>query len=289
MSKKTFFEELTNTIISDLEHNVISWEQPWFSARIVNGKTGHIYQGSNQLTLACAISKLNIENNDSRFITFKQAQSMGWRIKKGAKSIADVIFFSIVEKSTDNQDVEEFTKFPLLKTTPVFHASQVEGMPEYEPVNYERLILEPNVLAQKIVTATNVRIITDPTKAYFSHMDYIGMPSENCFKSREGYYGTLLHEIAHWTGHRSRLNRDMSGRFGSELYAREELVAELASVFLCAETGIQYQPGNHTAYIKNWIKILKSDPMEIHKASKRAMAVVEYLLKMVEVENEVIH
>ena len=72
----------------------------------------------------------------------------------------------------------------------------------------------------------------------------------------------------------------MSGRFGSEKYAREELVAELASVFLCAETGIQYQAGNHTAYIKSWIKVLKSDPMEIHRASKQAMQAVDYLLEM---------
>lgn len=283
MSKKTFFEDLTNSIIADLENNIIPWEKPWFVSSMVNGKTGNKYRGSNQLALACAISKLNIESNDSRFVTFKQAQSMGWKIKKGSKSVVDVIFFSMLEKENDNKDGsvdDEVIKFPLLKSSAVFHASQVEGMPELQSATFEEFQFKPNELAQKIIDASKARIVTDPNRAYFSHADYIAVPPKEKFKSIEGYYGTLLHELAHWTGHKSRLNRDMNGRFGSEKYAREELVAEIASVFLCAETGIQYQAGNHTAYIKNWIQVLKSDPMEIHRASKKAMQVVEYLLDL---------
>jgi len=283
-----FYGKLTNNIITDLQKGGIPWEKPWFVSKAVNVATGKAYRGINQLNLAMVSADLSLNSADMRFITFNQAKAKGWNIKRGSKAVAEVVYFSVIEKevnTAENEQAEDGSvKFPLLKYSSVFHASQVEGIPNLEPT--PSFTFEPNDIAEKIINASNAKVIQHSSKAYFSNADYIAMPSREKFKSLEGYYGTLLHELAHWTGHPSRLNRGVFNSFGSEEYAREELVAELASVFLCAETGIEHVSGNHTAYIQNWVKVLQNDPLEIKRASSRAMQAVEYLLNLAGLNSE---
>lgn len=287
-NRKDFFEQLTCKIVEDLQKGIIPWEQPWFINRAVNAVTGKAYRGVNQLNLSLVSAEHGLNASDMRFLTFNQAREKGWKIKKGSKAVAEVVFFSIIEKEASQDDSEQTqegtAKFPLLKFSPVFHASQVEGIPE--PETFKGFEFEPNELAEKIIHASNARIIEHPNRAFFSSGDYIGMPAREKFRSLEGYYGTLLHELGHWTGHPSRLNRGMFNLFGSEEYAREELVAELASVFLCAETGIEYVKGNHTAYVQSWLKALRNDPLEIKRASAKAMQAVDYLLNLAGIDRE---
>lgn len=287
-NKVDFYEKLTNNIITDLQKGVIPWEKPWFVSKAINAATGKAYRGINQLNLAIVSADLMLDSVDMRFMTFNQAKAKGWNIKKGSKAVAEVVYFSVIEKEAENTGAEQaendLIKFPLLKYSSVFHASQVEGIPEPEPI--ASFDFEPNALSEKIIQASNAKIIEHSSKAYYSIADYIVIPSRDKFKSLEGYYGTLLHELAHWTGHPSRLDRGMFNSFGSEDYAREELVAELASVYLCAETGIEYVSGNHTAYIQNWVKVLQNDPMEIKRASAKATQAVEYLLKLAVIDRE---
>lgn len=287
-SKVDFYEKLTSRIVEDLQNGLIPWEKPWFVCKAVNATTGKPYRGINQLNLATVSAELNLDSADMRFLTFNQAKAKGWNIKKGSKAVAEVVYFSVVEKEANNEGNEQaedgLIKFPLLKYSSVFHASQVEGITAPEPV--ASFDFEPNALSEKIIQASNAKIIEHSSKAFFSSSDYIGMPHRDKFKSLEGYYGVLLHELAHWTGHPSRLNRGLFNAFGSEDYAREELVAELASVFLCAETGIKYISGNHTAYIQNWLKVLQNDPLEIKRASTKAMQAVDYLLNLAGIDRE---
>jgi len=280
--------ELTNKIIAELQTGVVPWEKPWFVSKAINGCTGKSYRGINQLNLAMVSADLNLNNDDMRFVTFNQAKAKGWSIKKGAKSVAKVVYFSVIEKEAENDEngktEDGSIKFPLLKFSYVFHASQVDGMPE--PLKIPKLTFEPNDIAEKIIQVSNAKIVEHSSKAFFSSADFIGIPHRDKFKSLAGYYGTLLHELAHWTGHPNRLNRGVFNSFGSVEYAREELVAELASVYLCAETGIEYVSGNHTAYIKSWIKVLQNDPMEIKNASVKAMQAVDYLLNLAGLDRE---
>lgn len=287
-NKADFYQKLTSKIIEDLKSGTIPWEKPWFISKAVNAVTGKAYRGINQLNLSVVSADLNLETTDMRFLTFNQAKEKGWKIKKGSKAVAEVVFFSVIEKEPEEARIEKseegVTRFPLLKYSSVFHASQVDGIPE--PKVLKGFEFEPNELAEKIIKASNVRVIEHPNQAFFSTGDYIGMPDRLKFKTLEGYYGTLLHELAHWTGHPNRLNRGIFNSFGSEEYAREELVAELASVFLCAETGIEYVHGNHTAYIQNWLKVLQNDPMEIKNASTKAIKAVDYLLNLAGIDRE---
>lgn len=276
------YVRLTNQIVKNLENQIIPWEQPWFQNGSFNAVTGKRYRGINHLSLSMALVSSGMQTNDPRFLTFKQAQSNGWKVKKGEKSFSSVVFFKMMEVEDENDDGNS-KKFPLLKQSAVFHASQIDGIPEYIPAG--NLELEPNKLAQRIVDASGVKIVEHPDKAFFSGLDFIGMPPIQDFKSSDLYYGTLMHEMGHWTGFHTRLNRHQFSSSSSPEYAEEELIAELASVFLCAETGIHYPAGNHNAYIKYWVQKLKGDPMEIHKASKKAMEAVQYLLQLANIDD----
>jgi putative DNA primase/helicase len=282
------YEGVNKNIIKALESGTPPWEKPWFVSQPSNPVSGVKYSGVNYLNLISVASNLNIESADLRFVTFKQAQTKGWSVRRGSKAVAQVIFFSMLE--SDNQD--EAVKnplfketFPLLKQSSVFHASQIEGIPEFEPLN-QAFEFEPNALAERIVLASLADIRTNPRQAYYSPVgDYVSMPPKESFKSVEAYYGTLLHELGHWTGHNSRLDRGFENTFSKEERAFEELRVEIASLYLMSESGIQYQAGNHNAYIENWLKLLKADKLAIKKASTDAMKISKYLLSLAKVES----
>jgi len=163
----------------------------------------------------------------------------------------------------------------------VFNASQMDGVPELskEPRQYE---WNPVQRAEQILEASGAKIYHDQNDRAFYRpsTDQIHLPGREQFPSESAYYSTALHELGHWTGHETRLDRDLTGGFGSPDYAKEELRAELSSYFMADKLGIQHDPGQHAAYVKSWIKVLKEDKNEIFRAAKDAEKITEYVLQL---------
>jgi antirestriction protein ArdC len=159
----------------------------------------------------------------------------------------------------------------------VFHASQIDGMPAYEPPARN---WDPLERAEALVQASNAWIEhRNGDRAFYSPAaDKILMPEREQFAQADRYYATLLHELGHWSGHESRLKRDLTGTFASESYAKEELRAEIASMMLGTELGVGHDPGQHAAYVKSWIQALRDDPREIFRASADAEKIHGFLM-----------
>ena len=159
-------------------------------------------------------------------------------------------------------DVER--EIPYMKGYTVFNVEQIDGLPE---IYYAKAAtaLDPVARidrAEKFLHATGATIAHGGNRAYYSlSTDAVQMPPFETFRDADSYYATLAHELTHWTGTRTRLDRDFGGhRFGTNAYAQEELVAELGAAFLCADLELTLEPReDHAAYIANWLEVLKND------------------------------
>ena len=289
-SKRDFREELTNNIIALIEKGCAPWQRPWDSTKASqalqmphNATTGRPYRGANTLNLMAKAYNLNVDN-DPRWLTYKQALDKGWQVKKGSKGTGVEYWKFEGEKEVINDKGEkEKLKYklsaPHVFYATVFHASQIEGIPSYAPKERDEL-WNPIEEAEKILTNSGAKIYHDQQdKAYYSPgRDDIHLPPKEGFSEPLKYYEVAMHELGHWTGHESRLARDLTGGFGSESYAKEELRAQMASLYLSADTGVPFNPQNHAAYQASWIKVLKNDKNEIFKAAKDAELIADYVI-----------
>ena len=297
---RDFRQEVTETIIKLIEEGNAPWQKPWNGAAFMpmNHTTQKSYRGGNALHLMIVAMKRGYD--DPRWMTYKQAADRGWQVRKGEKA-AQVEFWEIksgsagVETSGDGKDEgkgeEETTSTDgtddqrrnrfIHRVYSVFNAQQIDGVPALA-------IRAPNLFeaveaGERILTHSGAKITHDQVdRAYYSRTaDDIHLPRRELFKDAAGYYGTALHELAHWSGHPTRLNRPTltdSYHFGDLNYAKEELRAELTSVFLAAERGIPHDTNRHAAYIGSWVKALRDDKNEIFKAAHDASKATEYLL-----------
>ncbi len=179
------------------------------------------------------------------------------------------------------------TAFYLLKTFNVFNVQQMDNVPALAvKTDAEINEIALNEQAEHILKASGAKIIHhDISRAFYNpRQDEIRLPQVNSFVSTTEYYGTALHELGHWTGHSTRLNRDLTGSFGTEGYAKEELRAELASAFLSAELGLPGPLDNHASYVQSWLKVLRNDKREIFKASADAQKIATYVKDLTGVE-----
>ena len=292
--KMGFREELTEKIIADLEKGVIPWEKPWEAGeanieRPYNAVTGRAYNGGNAFALFYS------GNTDPRWATFKQVQDAGWKVKAGSKGTRIEFWTTGNEKQVKDTDgkpvkdadgnpVKEKYEYnrPVSKTYHVFNGSQIEGIPPLPEKNKEQQKWESVEKAEQLIQNSKADIRHDQADRAFYHSktDSIHLPDKASFPDKEKYYGTALHELGHWTGHQTRLNRDLGNGFGSEQYAKEELRAELASAFLSMETSIKPNIGQHAAYIQSWVKVLKNDKHEIFRASRDADKITDYVLEL---------
>jgi antirestriction protein ArdC len=282
MVREDLYQQVTNAIVAELEKGVAPWVRPWktldarFGGGPYNGCTDRGYRGVNVWLLQIAAMQRGFE--DPRWFTFRQVGLLGGYVKRGEKSTRVIFWKQHGFKETDPQSGVQVEKYvPLLRSYAVFNAEQcvdIAPLPEHEecPTNlrYEQ--------AQELFERHAVSVRFGGDQAGFSRaFDYIQMPPHEAFESEEHFWGTMLHELTHWTGHKSRLDRDLSGRFGSHSYAAEELVAEMGAAFLCANLGISGRL-RHPEYIATWLAVLKEDKRAVFKASSLAQAAADFVL-----------
>jgi len=298
--KKPYYERVAEEVIKALEEGTAPWIKPWEPGQQpdlpTNALTGKPYRGWNRIYL----SMLQPGEADNRWCTYKQATELGAQVRKGEKG-AVIQYWQYQEKKLitddegkpilDDKGEKQYSYVELERPraihSVVFHASQIDGLPPLPP-RKERPEWERHDDAEKLLTASGAIIHHDQHDRAFYRpgTDQIHMPERGQFPTSDKYYATALHELGHWTGHPSRLDRDLAHPFGSEGYAREELRAELASYMLGSELGIGHDPGQHTAYIQSWIKILKDDPQEILRASRDAQKIMDYIQGLVQEQTQ---
>jgi len=298
--KRDFRREVTDRIVRMLEEGVAPWQKPWEPGEATpvmptNPTTGRAYRGANALHLMATAFQRGY--GDPRWMTYQQAARQGWYVRRGEKgtqieywevkaaeerSFGDQTEGADSRQAGRSQGADGANRF-LHRIYTVFNANQVEGIPAWTPT--ERTRFEIIHSAEQILTGSAARIIHDQAdRAFYDRAsDRIHLPPEDAFRDAAGYYGTALHELAHWTGHPMRLDRSTlneSYRFGDLNYAKEELRAELASLFLAAERGIPHDPAQHAAYVDSWISALQKDKHEIFRAAHDASRAADFLLAL---------
>lgn len=276
-------EMIAELLIKQIEDGTAPWQKPWDPAKTGgphNGLTGSQYKGGNALYLRALQTASGYD--DPRWMTYKQAQSIGAQVRKGEKSATIVHYKFEEERKVQQPDgsyelVKEKLNPPRAFPAKVFNATQIDGL---EPYIAPEITWNPNDRAEALLAASGATIAHDAgDNAYYSPVhDDIHLPERAAFPDESRYYATALHELGHWTGHSSRLDRDLSGRFGSESYAKEELRAEIASMLIAGETGVPNHPHNNAAYVKSWVKVLKDDPHEISRAARDAELITRYVM-----------
>lgn len=297
MSAQDYAKEVADRVIEQLEQGTAPWVKPWEPGTLrmpYNPTTDKPYRGINSLWLSMQ------GRSDPRWLTYKQAGGLGAQVQKGQKGshIEYWKFREEVTKRDENgkpvldekgqpQKVSVELDRPRRFTAVVFNAEQIDGLaPLSDPV--ARPAMERHDQAEAILANSGARIRhQNGDRAYYSPgTDQITLPETHQFKSPDAYYSTALHELGHWTGHPTRLDRDLSNPFGSEGYAKEELRAEIASMMLGEQLGIGHDPGQHVAYIGSWIKALKEDPREIFRAAADADKISRYVTGLEHVQQQ---
>lgn len=288
ITKTDIYTKITNEIISAIETGAADFEMPWHRQAHAglprNPATKNLYRGINALTLWIIRRKLGFAS--SYWASYLQWKSLGAQVRHGEKG-ATVIFYKRKEEDENSEEDETPNQArAVIRYSHVFNGDQVDGWSineadvEANHQKYSKAVCFINSLQSEIRHGSD-------TAYYSPALDCIFMPSQSVFRDTnsgsavEGYYAVLFHEHIHWSGHPSRLKRDLSGRFGSSSYAMEELVAELGASFLCATLGINTYPrSDHAAYIASWIKVLKEHKSAIFVAASAASVASQFLEAM---------
>jgi antirestriction protein ArdC len=280
------YQEITNSFIEALESclngdsTIPAWVRPWSSIGSPrNGFSNRPYQGMNSLLLSFKASIHGYADN--RWATYNQISKGGGQVTKGEKGTRVIMWKFIKDKKNEGQTI------PLLRAFTVFNVNGQTDLtlPTQEIVNQDERIQH----AEEVLNNVGATIKHGGDSACFiPSLDEIHMPTFESFKGASDYYATLSHELIHWTGHESRLNRSLNeGRFGNEAYAFEELVAELGASFVCQDLGIDGKfQDNHLAYLKSWLKVLKNDTKAIFRASSLAKQATKTILPQEETHED---
>lgn len=279
------YEIVTRQILGQLEQGVVPWSRPWKVDGLApaNLATGRAYRGINVLLLGFRAG------STPWWLTFRQAKELGGRVLRGAKS-APVVFWKWAEKrkaEAETQDEKTTERIPVLRYYRVFNLDQTAGIDEERIPRLSTEEAVPVEAAEGIVAGYSdpprVEHRAQPRACYAPASDTVTMPPREVFESATGYYSTLFHELAHSTGHVRRLGRPSFERnhaapFGSDDYAREELVAELGAAFLCGEAGIDPDVSNSAAYLDHWRQKLSRNPRLIVTAAQQAQKAADHIL-----------
>ncbi|QXV63676.1 DUF1738 domain-containing protein [Mucilaginibacter sp. 21P] len=290
-------EQIANKLIAELKEGTSPFQKPWNDSTSpaftipINPTTNKNYRGMNALWLSMQ------GHQDPRWMTLKQADFAGYTVEKGAKAtlinfvktsnmeaIRDVDGNKIKDENGVTQTRVSNLDKPIITNAWVFNAEQIKGIPplgEYLQQHRDEQKWAPVERAENLLAASQATINHGGNEAYYNKgKDFIQLPFKEQFDNETKYYAVALHELGHWSGHESRLDRPMEGRFGSEAYAKEELRAEIASLMIGSELQIGHNFGQHAAYVNSWVKILKDEPFELFRASADAQKIYDFVLDL---------
>jgi antirestriction protein ArdC len=281
------YQEITDKIIAELEAGRAPWVQPWGTAAAKaplglprNATTQRRYSGINVLILWGAVIEHGFAGQS--WLTFRQALSLGGHVRKGERGTTVVYadrFTPDGERRRAAETGEEAQAIPFLKRFTVFNTAQCEGLPE------EMMAMAPPVetdlvlpQAEALIRATGVDFRIGGERAFYDpRHDFVQVPPPQAYFEPINWHRTALHEIGHASGHSSRLNRDLTGSFGSKKYAFEELIAEISAAYLCASLNIT-PTVRHADYIGSWLDVLREDNRAIVRAASAASKAADYIL-----------
>ena len=275
-------EQVTNKIVDALRAGTPPWRKPWRNDRTntgaaANAASGMNYRGVNALLLGLA------EYESRWWATYAQIQTLGGRVRKGERA-TQIVYWREVERvvATTAAGVDVIDTFPLMKTYSVFNVAQTDGLEKFQTRSRPGVTFEDFGPVEAVISATGADIRHGGDRAFYNTVrDFIQLPPRESFESRAAYYGTVTHEMCHWTGHQARLDRlTKNARFGDRQYAVEELVAEIGGAFLCTEVGVPQSDdlSNQTAYLASWLAVLERDATAIFTAAGQASRAVDYIL-----------
>ena len=269
------YDRITERIVSLMEQGTVPWHKPW---NIQTGMPRNLitqkpYRGINTFLL------MSMGFESPNWLTYRQAVQLGGNVKKGEKS-CPVVFWKPLQVT--DEESGEVEKIPFLRLYHVFNVCQCEGLknvPDPDEVNF--VATEAAEIVAKMPQPPVIK--HGMTQAYYApRQDIVGMPDAKRFKTEETYHASLFHELVHSTGHEKRLKRQSiteRNGFGSDPYAKEELIAELGSAFLCGQAGIVERTiDSSSAYLEGWLKQLKSDKTLIVYAAAQAQKASDFIL-----------
>lgn len=278
---RDLYTEVTNKILADLERGVAPWVKPWtctskFGGQPYNAVSGKPYRGINVLMLYAPQFSRN------GWMTYKQATDLGANVRKGERGSMIVFYkpFVVSDKNAPIDGKEHTKTIPLLRCFHVFNLEQIDNLPPHLQSEKpdERTELQRHAQTETLISQASV-VHGGDRACYSPARDQIRLPQPGAFVDMGAYYATALHELTHWTGISSRCDRQYRKRFGDTAYAREELVAEMGSAFLCEHCGIDGKL-QHSEYIGNWIQVLKSDKRAVLIAASHAQKAADFILKI---------
>jgi len=280
MTSIDVYQIITDRLLALLEQGTVPWRKPWNYGREggpLNLASRRYYQGINCFLLACTAF------GSPYWLTYRQAQGLGGTVRKGEKG-SPVIFWKIYEKE-DPEAEDGKKRLPMLRYYTVFNVEQCEGITSPAPDETTWKEHNPIEAAEAVQLAMPNRPIVEigGTRAYYSPgFDRVRVPELFRYNKAEEYYSTLFHELAHSTGHKTRLNREGITDphfFGDAVYSREELVAEMSAAFICGHVGIENVTiQNSASYLQSWIKTLRGDKKLAITAGAQAQKAADYIL-----------
>lgn len=292
-AKRDLYAEITQTIVDLMDAGTDPWRKPWASG-VMTGmpmkmSTGKAYRGVNVFVLGLTGAAKGYTS--PWWGSYKQIEALGGQVRKGEKG-ATIVYFSTFESKTERDAKGNPKQVPFLKYSNVFNAAQADGLPE----RFHPAVAEPGARSEftaieacqavqdDYLSRTRIPVAHGGNRAAYSPShDTIVLPDREAFTGESAeYYSTAFHELAHSTGHANRLNRpELTGfsHFGDNLYAKEELVAEMTSAIVCGVTGIgQYTHPNSAAYLRNWAGVLRGDSKLVLRAASKAQAAADLIL-----------
>lgn len=289
--KADVYENVTARLVALLESGAADpakWKQPWRAIGLGHrSAVGRSYRGVNTLLLGDALARAGYVA--PVWATYNQWKAQGAQVRKGEHGTQVVLWKQYTRKadssSTEGETTARGSRGLFATAFSVFNAAQVENgdsCPAMAALEGAQRVRNPegrDAAAEEWIAATGAEIAFGGDRAYYTlGADRIALPRFEDFDSAAEYYSTGAHELTHWTAHPTRLARDLSGRFGTQQYAAEELIAELGSAFAMARLGLEAEPrADHAHYLASWAKLLKGDARAIFTAASRAQSACDYL------------
>ena len=277
--KRDLYAEVSTRIVAELEAGAAPWVKPWSASPGANTPRNAVsnrpYSGCNVVLLWMAQAA---GYRTPRFLTFKQALELGGYVRKGERGTK--VYFVKQLQIREDADEAPARLVPMMREYTVFNVDQCAGLPDCVAIGKPIRVRNPDArddLADQFLHSTGADIREGHGEAcYVPSRAFISMPAFEACMGADHFYNVAYHELVHWTGHKSRLDRDLKNRFGSRSYAAEELIAELGAAFLCAEFGFDGDLRS-AGYIASWIELLKADKRAFFTACSQASKAADYL------------